>query len=470
MTPKRIPLTLAQKLGLLLLAALLLTGCWYLLRPKTFTLMHSLLLDKSSSYATAAIYYYPAGMLLEQIFGPMSAISHRTSPEIYTLLDWNGKQRWRVTSPRFAQMDRVLALEYTEVKDPQTGRVTRLPRCNPELIKYAISHALSPDGRILVEAQISTTLTTLRRWRDGRAEGLVRIPQSQQRFLRTDHLLVTDSSHIWMFDANAGMYSFCCIDGTHVARGTHPIPFGSSASDCLSRLASACLSRDEQTLVCSNAMRGLSEDNTVQVTGSRVVVTPRARHDLHALLQQDKGPGNLQYQYNWYGYFANNADGSIKNGWQYGRLMNDGEICQRIGMQCHILVPEQHLHWHFTVNPGEFYAATTPGGRYALALSDGQPYTYADMLFSALGIHSKVDIPYFLLFERPGYLRAQLRLHARDNMKTALGLNSPWRFFIYEQGIPYCTNSWGLSPDGHHLWLAGCAQGSNQLGFFLYKW
>ena len=334
MTPKRIPLTLAQKLGLLLLAALLLTGCWYLLRPKTFTLMHSLLLDKSSSYATAAIYYYPAGMLLEQIFGPMSAISHRTSPEIYTLLDWNGKQRWRVTSPRFAQMDRVLALEYTEVKDPQTGRVTRLPRCNPELIKYAISHALSPDGRILVEAQISTTLTTLRRWRDGRAEGLVRIPQSQQRFLRTDHLLVTDSSHIWMFDANAGNLAAAVSMAPTWPAARIRSHLAARRLTALSRLASACLSRDEQTLVCSNAMRGLSEDNTVQVTGSRVVVTPRARHDLHALLQQDKGPGNLQYQYNWYGYFANNADGSIKNGWQYGRTLTMGKYAS--GSACSV--------------------------------------------------------------------------------------------------------------------------------------
>ena len=89
----------------------------------------------------------------------------------------------------------------------------------------------------------------------------------------------------------------------------------------------------------------------------------------------------------------------MENGWQYGREESRGGMCQRVGMQCHILLPEQHLHWHFTVNTGEFIARTTPGEHYAIVLSDGKPYAYADMLFSALGMHSKVAIPYFLLFE-----------------------------------------------------------------------
>ena len=179
------------------------------------------------------------------------------------------------------------------MKNPDTGQITWQPRRNREFGKYAIDHALSPDGHILVEAQFSPAWTTLRRWRDGRAEGLVRIPQRFQRF---EYLLVTDSSRIWMWHADAGMYNFCCIDGTRVARGTHPIPFGSSVNDYLGRVAHACLSRDGLTLVCSDADRGLSEENAVQVTGSRVVVTPCTQHDLHALLkQQDHGPGHLQF-------------------------------------------------------------------------------------------------------------------------------------------------------------------------------
>ncbi len=231
---------------------------------------------------------------------------------------------------------------------------------------------------------------------------------------------VTDSGRIWMYGPEAGNYKIYCLDGTQVASGTHPIPFGGSATAFYRGMAHASLSPDGQSMLCSDESRGLAENSNVQVTGNRVVVTLCAKQNIQALLaKQGNVPGNVQYIRSERSWFSNKFIGTVSDGWQYSsgapfcrEEVNNRIICQRIGVRCHILEPQQHIDWHFTVNDGEFHVATTRDARFALVLSDKKPNNYADMLFAALGIRKDLDIPYLLLFERPG-LRAQLRLRSR---------------------------------------------------------
>ncbi len=478
MTLKRSSPTLAQKLGLLLLGALLLAGvCWWLLRPKTFTLLSHYPLDgPPNQFTTLDTRFTPAGLLIEQL-QPSPYSNQYGAPRSYILLDWDGKQRWKVASPRFEPLARLPEFVIRRVKDPTTGRVTLQQQKNYDLFQYSIWPAISPDGRILAEAKLSPRSITLRRWRDGRADGLLQIPlarllpQRDGSKWRTLNVQVTDSGRIWLNDMYGTLW---CIDGTQVASGKYTDPFVG--------LTLHALSPDGQTLVYSTGNSEIYESSTVQVTGSRIVVTPHTRQDFHALLaRQGDGEGGLLYD-GYGGWFTSDLKGVAQNGWTFCSDNNHTAICQRVGMQCRILVPRQHIRWLFSLNAGEFQVTSSHDGRYALVLAAdvGMPADNAAALSSALGVRNRLGTPYFLLYERPGHLRALLRLHPQDYTlpawKTAFLPNAPRSFLLYEQGIPYRIESWSLSPDGHRLGVEVTKQSpvsglsSGERSLFLYKW
>ncbi len=137
------------KLGMLILGLLLLAGIgwWCLCQPKTFTLMSSYLPEAQTSIAIFDYNFCPAGLLIVHIADPHPTRWGVTIAEnrVYTLLDWYGKQRWQITSHRFAEYARVQLQNWIIKRNPKTGVVTRLPANNPDDNKYAILHALSPD-------------------------------------------------------------------------------------------------------------------------------------------------------------------------------------------------------------------------------------------------------------------------------------------------------------------------------------
>ena len=105
--------------------------------------------------------------------------------------------------------------------------------------------------------------------------------------------------------------------------------------------------------------------------------------------------------------------------------------------------------------------------RWFLA-ADGRPKNAIETLCG----HNQSDSPYFLLYERPGYLRAQLRLQrpaTLPGMVSTMQYN-PQTFQLKTQGVPYTINSWSLAPDGHHLGIAVTSTYTLLRSLFLYKW
>ncbi len=389
----------------LLCCVLLLAGgyWWWLQRPKTFTLRSRYLLDGVSSPFTAVLTQFcPTGVLIEQVHGGPALANEWFLPHCYTLLDWDGKQRWQVESSPFEPATRELRNNIAK------------NYCYSEL------HALSRDGHLLAVAHLNprATLLTVRRWRDGRADGQVLIPCHT---ICQDYLAmhITESGRIWLCYADSPNCTLWCIDGTRVARGAHPNLFA-GPTGCF-------LSMDGQTLVCAYANN--RKYNTVQVTGSRVVVTPRAQR---------------------------NSD---------------------------VPLTEQGS-WQSTVNAGESRLAVTPDKRYVLSFSSqvGKPAQIVEMLWKVLGRRDQLNSSYILLDERPNRMRALLRVHPQLNSQPF----TPQDRLIYEQGIPYLIEAWGLtpdypwglSPDGHHLGLvvdhvkdySNYDPVTDQRSLFLYKW
>ena len=155
--PKRASLLLALKWGTLVLGVLLLAVlCWWWLRPKTLTFQYLTLLDnRANNMTTVDTHFGPAGIFIEQTHAGMNAYNYNlSSPLIYTLLGWDGKQRWQVESPEFEQLAKLPALVSVQFTNPTTGGTVKQLQPNPELSRYTRRQAISPDGRMLVEAQV----------------------------------------------------------------------------------------------------------------------------------------------------------------------------------------------------------------------------------------------------------------------------------------------------------------------------
>ncbi len=384
-------------LSLAALTVLLMAGAcwWWWTRPKKFILLHSY---PFLIYAIIDTQYCKDGVLIERILQGSSDFFRSSAPHAYTLLGWDGKPRWQVFSSAFADKAKVCANSTAQL--------------NLIIYHYSTLKSLSPDCRVLAEAQLSPQSFVIRRWRDGLADGKVQFPNTVtpiNGWLPAPKIQVTDSGRIWLYEETEPDCQLWCIDGETVAYGTHWNPCRGWPH--------CTLSPDSQMLICDNGSNRKAEYNTVQVVGHRIVVTPIARQ------QQARQP---------------------------------------------IPIPVHDMHVeHATVKPGEFRLASTPDGQYVLNFTPDLGAT-AGILADKLGLRNKLERKSFSLYDRSGRLCATMSLHLHDSWLSEQF--SPRSFVITEHGAEYQILSWALSPDGRRLALTVSSTCDYKQSLFLYKW
>ena len=406
--PRGVLMTLATVALLLLLA-----GCWWHWHIPTYRLCGR----------------YPA--VDYTLLGCTSGFWMHESPRTFVLRDWNGKERWRAN---LAQT-KISGQRATPRVLTNFGYRTQSP----------LSYAASSDGRVFAAAMPAGTQTRVQIWRDGALTGDLLLPAPvnpvPQRWV---HAL--DNGRVFVWD-NAPEWPVTVIDnGRIVARGHFP--------------AWGLISSDGRTVVSPFGNGFTYADLTVRDGVVRVTPRYHGADPLAVLRMPDLTLDNSSFIN---GYVLS-SDGAVYNHagrvspattWQHETVAPGRRYTlQHIGAASRVYSPLTGDTWSFFVHGENKGGDAIADGRYALAYCTTRiPPDLLKLLQAVPGMEetfTRMSLDYLALYERPGRLRAVLRLDRINLRPSLLRIDDYW---------------WYPSPDGRTIAMTITGNASECLVF-----
>ena len=401
-------------LAALLLLGMLVTG-WWRCRIPTFQL--------SGRYPA-----YDATLLAST-----NGFWVREAPQQFVFRDWQGHERWRidVAVSRIPEHD----------GDP---RVLKTVRAHPQSDIY---FSASPNGRVFAASTADGPRTRIQIWQDGTLTADLILPVSgdsaSERFITA-----LDSGRVFTWE-NAANWRLFAIEKGRIIAGGHVA-------------ANSMVTPDGAALVTLDGSGFLYA--TLAVHDRVLQITPRYHTPEFLLL-------------NWHAErtredaFFTNGLVMTPNGAVYGstgRLIAPNRwrrhaiapgfqyMVQYVGEESRVYAPLTGEAWTFIVDDFNKGGSASADGRFALTRCQTRiPPTWLRTLqkLPAPGTTlQRTSLDYLALYERPGRLRAVLRLDLVNRLPELL------RFDNYE---------WCPSPDGHTLAMT-LSEGASEC--LVFRW
>ncbi|MHB9024332.1 MAG: hypothetical protein ACYC7E_09180 [Armatimonadota bacterium] len=185
-------------------------------------------------------------------------------PVVYTLIGWDGKPCWTITSP-------VNAMPYPGATHSFNGE--------PTLADGFALVTPSPDGQVFALAAVDGKIITVTSWRNGHLLGQARVPWSPKPEHTGWALRALDSGRCWLYQAYMpeGSCRLWAIDGARVASGRYTASTAPGLADVYcaispsgARLWGHCSrSLDYVTLTVQGTRVRVERDYTVQTDGDK---------------------------------------------------------------------------------------------------------------------------------------------------------------------------------------------------------
>ena len=381
--------------------------------------------------------YHLAGRYLAQdatLLACTTGFWLRESDTDFVLRAWDGTERWRVqiADPSAA----------TRPKGPLGGPRFRFP------FFATLAFAVSPDGRVFAAAIPTGAQTRVQCWRDGGLVTDLLLPAPPfAPMLRRVHVLDSGRVFVWECARNLPPAATVIEQQRIIARGTLP---------------SDALLSPEGTVMVSPETQGFAY-HTLAVRNGAILAT--RRYTARDGLAVTRMPGYIQeYSLFAQGYVL--ADDGARYGpqglispagpWAHNTITPGKRYTlESSGPQSRVLSPVTGDSWGYTVRGGNQGGDATADGRYALAYCRAQiPPDVQRLLVTFPGLTDwlgRSSLDYLALYERPGRLRAVMRLDMA-HLLPGTEVDS------------YC---WYPSPDGRAVVLA--ADGSKG-ACLLFRW
>lgn len=405
--------------------------------------------------------WVPEGLLQQNI--PDS----KCDPCEITLTGWDGRQRWRITSP--------------------VATLPERPGDHPYWNERTI--AVSPDGRTVALLFTDGPYTRVYAWRNGALYSSVNLPRVPGKpvVLPLYQLSVTDRGYLWVSTPALRTCRLWRIDGKQVASGNYTVPFSVPKDQQYSNE----LSPDNSVLLCSEPLPYPNPNFSpnrqyhyvaIKVHDARIVFDHR--YTINQPLLSPIGDGFFWHDNIFYGpdgkmsrnaYIERYASKSISSleasvsfREQYEDASSEKDTNPKLRRTTDIVISQDPSHpdWvipHskrsqvFSIVSGGIYhedpGACTRNGQYALVFMPATPLK-PDKLFSSLKhipvfgsrVCDREKLVFLSLYERPGKLLARLPLYLIKNEYDV-------EYQFKEQDTTYIIKQWALSPDGRHIGL-----------------
>jgi len=341
----------------------------------------------------------------------------RESPGQFVFRDWNGQERWRLA---------------TAATPPPGQHAT--PRVFPGVrlrTPSSLSYAASPDGHVFAAVMGAGMRTRVQVWRDGRPTGDLLLPEPflmvPQRWV---HALDNGRVYVW---ENAFDWPLVAIDNGRIVASGHFPALGVISPD--------------GSVVATQTGAGFTYA-TLTVHEGSIHITPRYT-GIGALSIMRLPELTLNSSLFTGGYLLTqdgavyNAAGRVSaaNAWRHEALAPG----QRYTLQfdethSRVYSPVTGDAWTYAVSGVNKGGDATSDGRFALAYCTAHIPPHLMNLLLGMPMLSdmfkRLSLDYLALYERPGRLRAVLRLDLLNRVPHLTRIDDYW---------------WFPSPDGHTI-------------------
>jgi len=386
-------------------------------------------------------------------------------PTVITLDGWDGKPRWRITTP------------CTMLPEPPG---------NAPWLRPIRAFLHSTDGHMLALVFTDGPHLRVASWRDGKPRGMVTLPRHPGEY----DMFVGNNGVIWVYTMRIPHayvmrvpapppVDLWRIDGEQLLAGTFPVP--PDVRDNYHR-NSYQLATDGSVMVCwrhgagSNTSIVKSYYIEVKRQGKRMVMTKRFSIDRDLTAVGNK----LAWGSGWYTTYGKMADVLGERLKPKPETVCTGDIDRTVlpsaskagRPPCYTQVMPPHGQpWVIKV-PNERYVSGTysPDGRYGLVVEKCPPPNGVQRFVGSIPAvgdrYAEKPSERFALYEAPGKLRLHFPLIKQREWVYRLTLDG----ILYEFSLFDRPDRVALSPDGHHLGLTATRIDTNAKEYVICRW